>query len=92
LLSANANPNIKNIKYGQTPLHYAVDLSYNKIAEMMIAYDASPLIKDKCNKNAMDLAESPEMQRVLVEPPKPPDSPPIKALMEISPPEEQKEE
>ena len=61
-------------------MHYAVDLGYNKIAEMMIAYDASPLIKDKCNKNAMDLAGSPEMQRVLVEPPKPPDSPPIKEL------------
>jgi len=64
-------------------LHYAVDLGYNKIAEMMIAYDASPLIKDKSDKSAMDLAGSPEMQRLLVEPPKPPDSPGIKELLTI---------
>ena len=79
---ANANPNISNKKYGQTPLHYAVDLGDNNIAEMMLAYDASPLIKDKCSKTAMDLAGSPEMQRVLVEPPKHPESPIIRAFSE----------
>ena len=92
LLTSNANPNIKNFKYGQTPLHYAVDLGAHKIAEMMIAYDASPLIKDKCNKSPMELAGSPEMQRVLVEPPKPPDSPAIKDTLEASLAEEDSEQ
>lgn len=82
LLIAAANPNIANFKYGQTPLHYAVDLGDTNIAEIMLAYDASPLMKDKCNKTAMDLAGSPEMQRVLVEPPKAPDSPIIRAFSE----------
>jgi ankyrin repeat protein len=46
LLRHDANPNVKNFKLGQTPLHYAVDLGGAKIAEMMISYEASPLIKD----------------------------------------------
>ena len=70
LLKCNANPNVKNLSYGQTALHYAVNLENGKIAEMMIAYDASPLIKDKCGKTAMDLATATEIQRVLVEPPR----------------------
>ncbi len=70
LLRGNANLNVKNFKIGQTPLHYAVDLGCVKIAELMISYDASPLIRDKCNKSPMDLATVPEIQRVLVEPPK----------------------
>ena len=61
LLKANANPNVKNGKLGQTPLHYAVDLGHVKIAQSMIAYDASPLIRDKCSKTPMDLAGSPEI-------------------------------
>ena len=83
LLKANANPNVKNGKLGQTPLHYAVDLGHVKLAQIMIAYDASPLIRDKCSKTPMDLAGSPEIQRVLVEPPQEqPESPELPAPVE----------
>ena len=70
LLKRNANPNVKNLSYGQTALHYAVDLENVKVVEMMIAYGASPLIKDKCGKTPMDLASAQEVKRVLVEPPR----------------------
>lgn len=41
----------------------------------MISYEASPLVRDHSGKTALDLAISPEIQRILVEPPRTTESP-----------------
>jgi hypothetical protein len=45
-----------------------VDYKHIKSVELMLSFNASPLIKDRNGKTLLDLAEGPEMQRVLVEP------------------------
>ena len=55
LLKYNANPNLKTIKDGQTPVHYAVINNSNKnILNLLIKYGGLFNIKDNKNKTAFE--------------------------------------
>lgn len=61
LLKYKADPNMQNHTYERTPLHYAVDFQHLRCSELMISFEAFPLIKDKHGKTVLDLAEGAEM-------------------------------
>ena len=72
-------------------MHYAVELGLTKITEVLIAHEASPLVRDNSGKTVLELATSPEIQRILVEPPRPTDSPSTFAGTLATSPQEFKE-
>lgn len=65
LLFHKANPNIKNLTFGKTPLHYAVDYCYIEIISLLISYGASIDIQDKHGKTARDIARTSEILSIL---------------------------
>ncbi|CAG9331969.1 unnamed protein product [Blepharisma stoltei] len=68
LIKHEANPNIPNFVFGKTPLHYASEKGHIQVAEILINSDASALLKDRGGKNAIELATSEEMKKILSEP------------------------
>jgi hypothetical protein len=66
LLFHKANPNLKNLTFGKTPLHYAVDYCYNEIIAMLVSNKASVEIPDKHGKTAKDIARTSEILGLLV--------------------------
>jgi ankyrin repeat protein len=61
LLRFGADGNIRNSEFQKTPLHYAVELCYNKIVELLISHEASPLVADREGKTSLDFALTPEI-------------------------------
>ena len=68
LLKHKANPNIPNEALGQTPLHIAVSSSNKRVVQILLTYDASPVVRDRAGRRALDLVKSPEIERILNEP------------------------
>lgn len=66
LLKANANPNLQNNIFNQTPVHFAIKKSVKcAILLLLVQYKGSLSIRDKDNKRPFDYAETKEMKEAI---------------------------
>ena len=65
LLENNSDPNIQNLIFGRTALHYAAEMEYSDILNLLIEHNADASIVDKTNKKPQDMTENKEIQSML---------------------------